>query len=208
MTEFVRRSYNDAAATYLRARRDDQHDLPQLDRLISHLQPGDRVLDVGCGPGLPIAAHLVSSGLEVIGIDISEAQIELARRHVPEATFLVRDMCELAEGEFHVAAVIAFYSLFHTPREGHRRLLEILRTFVPTGGRLLCTFGSTEWEGEEPFCGVPMRWSHYGPEASLELVAEAGFEIDWSETVEHRFHGEIERHVVVAATSTAGVAVM
>lgn len=206
MSDFVRRGYDQVAAAYLEVRRDHRHDLPYLDRLISHLRPGDRVLDVGCGPGLPIAAHLVASGLKVTGIDISPVQIESARRNVPAGEFLVRDMTDLKEREFAVTAVVAFYSLFHTPREGHLRLLKTLGTFLPRGGRLLCTFGATEWEGEEPFLGTPMRWSHYGAEQSRRLVTEAGFEIEFAEIAEHGFGDETERHLVVCATNPAGAA--
>ncbi len=201
MNDFVRRAYDDVAASYLRARRDNRHDLPYLDRLIAQLQPGDRVLDVGCGAGLPIAAYLVSAGLRVTGIDISQAQIDLARQNVPQAKFLLGDMSDLKEGEFDVAAVVAFYSLFHTDREGHLGLLKTIRSFLPNGGRLLGTFGSTEWEGEELFFGVPMRWSHYGADASVGVVAKAGFDIEFAEIVEHRFDNEIERHLMIGATA-------
>ena len=199
MNEFVRRAYDEVADEYLLARRDDQQDLPLVDALVRHLPPGAAVLDVGCGAGLPISAHLASAGFHVIGIDISERQIDLARKNVPDGEFHVRDMSQLTEGEFHVAAVVAFYSIFHIPRQGHSRLLSILRTFLGAGGRLLCTFGSTEWEGEEPFFGTPMRWSHFGPDASAELVAEAGFDVEYAEIVERRLEGEIERHLVVSA---------
>ena len=202
MSDVVRRGYDRIAATYSDARRDNRHDLPYLDRLVAVLHPGDRVLDVGCGAGVPVSAHLASAGLEVTGIDISPVQIEAARRNVPKGDFVVRDMSDLVEGEYAVAAVVAFYSLFHTPREGHLRLLSILRSFLPDGGRLLCTFGSTEWEGEEPFFGKPMRWSHYGAETSERLVTEAGFDVELAEVAEHRFGGETERHLVVCAVAS------
>ena len=46
------------------------------------------VVDLGCGSGL-LARELVDAGHRVLGIDISEAMIELSRRRVPEAEFRV-----------------------------------------------------------------------------------------------------------------------
>lgn len=51
------------------------------DWIIEHfgLKPGDRVLDLGCGPGL-YAMRLAKRGLKVTGIDYSRRSIEYARR--------------------------------------------------------------------------------------------------------------------------------
>jgi SAM-dependent methyltransferase len=46
------------------------------------------VVDLGCGPGV-WARELSNNGFRVLGIDISEAMIEIARRRVPEAEFRV-----------------------------------------------------------------------------------------------------------------------
>ena len=51
-----------------------------------------RVADLGCGSGL-WARALVDAGYNVLGIDISAAMIEIARRRVPQ-------------GEFHVASLL------------------------------------------------------------------------------------------------------
>lgn len=51
------------------------------------LQPGSRVLDVGCGPGRH-AHELARRGVVVHGIDISQAFVDLAVQHAPPgATF-------------------------------------------------------------------------------------------------------------------------
>ena len=46
------------------------------------------VVDLGCGSGIT-ARRLVDAGYDVIGIDVSESLIEIARQRVPEATFRV-----------------------------------------------------------------------------------------------------------------------
>ncbi len=68
------------------------------------LKPGDRVLDVGCGPGRHAHA-LARRGIEVVGVDIAERFIELATAEAPPgATFVRMDARELAwEDEFDAA---------------------------------------------------------------------------------------------------------
>jgi trans-aconitate methyltransferase len=51
------------------------------------------VLDLGCGPGVT-TAQLVER-YEVTAVDISDAQVALARRAAPGARFVVADMTEV-----------------------------------------------------------------------------------------------------------------
>lgn len=51
------------------------------------------VVDLGCGSGL-WARELVDAGYGVLGIDISEAMVEISRRRVPEAEFRVGSLFE------------------------------------------------------------------------------------------------------------------
>jgi SAM-dependent methyltransferase len=54
---------------------------------IGQLQPGERVVDVGSGAGLDslIAAKMVAQGGLVIGIDMTQAMLEMARKYAREA---------------------------------------------------------------------------------------------------------------------------
>ena len=64
------------------------------ERLLQRLAPSSAVLDLGCGPGVPTAAVFASAGHRVVGVDISPRQIELARRNVPQSSFVVSDLTE------------------------------------------------------------------------------------------------------------------
>ena len=75
----------------------------EVDHLVAalELRPGQRVLDVGCGPGRH-AHELARRGIAVHGIDVSERFIALAQVDAPKlATFARLDARELAfRGEF------------------------------------------------------------------------------------------------------------
>ena len=196
--DIVRDGYNRAAQAYT-AQRDHFKNLPYLQRLLDLLPTGAAILDLGCGGGVPIDAFLVEHGFTVMGIDVAEQQIELARRQVPRASYLVQDMAALEPGAFQVDAVVSFYAIFHIPREAHAGLFRTLRSFLPDQGLLLVTMGSDDWEGTwDDFHGVTMAWSHYAPETNRRIIEAAGFEVvlDAIDT-----SGD-ERHQIVMARAT------
>jgi len=55
---------------------------------------GGLVVDLGCGSGL-LARELIDAGYRVVGIDISEAMIELSRKRAPEVEFRVGSLFEV-----------------------------------------------------------------------------------------------------------------
>lgn len=69
-----------------------------LHYLRSFVQPGDRTLDIGCGPGR-FTLELLSLGARVVAADLSPGQLELHKRNVPDETIearLVADVVDLS----------------------------------------------------------------------------------------------------------------
>ena len=92
--DIVRDGYDRIAEQYdeYRSHFSDEAELDEFMRLV---KPGGHVLDVGCGPGNRVTRALVDSGFQVKEIDFSQKMIDLAKHHVPEATFEVGDMTAL-----------------------------------------------------------------------------------------------------------------
>ena len=83
---------------------------------LSALEPGARVLDVGCGSGtlLAMAAEL---GARPVGVDISPPMVEAARRRVPQAEVHVADaqsadLLAIAPGEAFAHVISRFGVMF------------------------------------------------------------------------------------------------
>lgn len=174
----VKQGYNQCAKDYL-DNRDLFKNIKYLNDLISRLSNNKaKILDLGCGCGIPIDKYLLEKDFEVTGVDISEEQINLAKNNLPEGDFFVGDMSEINFPDNSFDAVTSFYAIFHLPREKHLSVLKNIFSILKPGGYLLITMGSSDWEGtEKDFHGVKMFWSHYGREKNLELVKSAGFSI-------------------------------
>ena len=90
----VKAGYNKIAERYLAERDRDAENVQLIHDFIELLAPKSKVLDAGCGAGVPIAKMLADK-FDLIGVDFSKAQIELAKKNVPNAHFFCQDMTEL-----------------------------------------------------------------------------------------------------------------
>ena len=100
-------------------------------------QPGERVLDLGCGTG-HLTARIAEMGATPVGIDNDPGMIEAARRYYPQLTF------EVADGAaFEVSApydAVFSNAALHWIRPPERAAECIQRALRP-GGRLVAEFG-------------------------------------------------------------------
>jgi demethylmenaquinone methyltransferase/2-methoxy-6-polyprenyl-1,4-benzoquinol methylase/phosphoethanolamine N-methyltransferase len=110
---------------------------------LAAIAPGDRVLDVGCGPGTLAIAAKERAGLqgEVCGIDPGAEMIQLAQEKARKAGVDARFQVGLIEAipfpDQHFDVVLSTLMLHHLPDDLKRRgLREIARVLRP-GGRLL-----------------------------------------------------------------------
>jgi SAM-dependent methyltransferase len=119
---------------------------------------GARVLDVACGPG-HVAATAAERGASVVGVDIAEAMLSLARRLHPQLDLRAGDAEALPFSDESFDAVVGNFVLLHLGRP-ERAAAEFVRVLAP-GGRLALTV----WDRPERarFIGV-----------FLEAVAAAG----------------------------------
>lgn len=154
--------------------------------LIGRLPPDARVLDVGCGTGLPTARQLVAAGADVTGIDISPVMLSLARANVPEAAFLLVDATEMDVALGLFDAVVAFFSLLMLPRSEIPAALAALRGVLRPGGWLVLSMVEADLDDVPiSFLGVSVHVTGYFEERLHRVVSEAGFRIVVQETVRY-----------------------
>jgi ubiquinone/menaquinone biosynthesis C-methylase UbiE len=182
--ETVKAGYNQIAERYLAQRTADSEDVRLLDDFIELLSPHAKVLDAGCGAGIPISSSLADL-FDLTGVDFSEAQIELAKQNVPNANFICEDMTQLNFPDGTFDGICSYYAIIHIPREEHQVLLANFHRMLKTGGvALLCLGAEDIIDGiDENYLGTRMYWSHYDTETYLKMLKECGFVIIWSKYV-------------------------
>ncbi|MFP3883541.1 MAG: nucleotidyltransferase domain-containing protein [Actinomycetota bacterium] len=156
-----------------------------LERLEARLSPGSAVLELGCGTGCPVGAHLAPVH-SYLGVDASPQMVGLARQHVPDGQFQVADMTTLDLPDNSFDAVVAFYSIIHVPRDRQPDLFSRVGSWLRPGGYFVgCLSAGDLPEGWEDswLGGGPMYWSGFDADTNRRLLEEAGLEVDSAEVL-------------------------
>ncbi len=154
------------------------------------VQPGERVLEVGCGGGalLPSFAAAVGETGSVVGIDISTDQIaaaDLVCTGIDVAEAEVQDVNQLPYGDANFDAIIAIQVIEYLDQPA-KALLE-LRRVTGAHGRLVIlatNWDTMFWNSRAPklTARVQAAWREHAPHPNLAaelrpLLADAGFQM-------------------------------
>ena len=150
----------------------------QVSYLMNELPGGSELLDLGCGAGTPTTKRLAEH-FTVTGVDISQRQVERARRDIPGATFIRADITSLHLPPCSFDAVTAFFSIIHVPRHEQPDLLRSIATWLRPNGLFFATMTARSKEIDFDACwmGAPMFWSGHDSVTNKKTVREAGLEI-------------------------------
>ncbi|MFI6224034.1 class I SAM-dependent DNA methyltransferase [Nocardia salmonicida] len=185
--EDTRTSYNNIADSYADLTRRLLDETPEERAVLASFadlvrtQGAGPVVDVGCGTGR-ITAHLSQLGVEVFGIDLSPAMIEVARRDHPGLRFDLGCMTSLALADASMAGLLAWYSLIHIPDDEIRSVFTHFQRVLRPGGPLLVGFhvGDESQLLTKGYGGHPMNlYVHRRRHSQMHAWLEgAGFVID------------------------------
>ena len=109
--------------------------------------------------------------------------------NVPKGSFIRGDIMAVDFPSSSFNGVVAFYSVFHLPREEHPELFRRIYDWLQPGGYLLCTLARSSEAAytEDDFFGVTMYWSNYGLEDYKEILARVGFSLLESSAIGHGY---------------------
>ncbi|GIF15538.1 class I SAM-dependent methyltransferase [Actinoplanes teichomyceticus] len=154
------------------------------ERIGALLPAGASVLDLGCGSGVPTAKALTESDHRVVGVDIAEGMLRLAREQVPGAEFVHADFAHLPDDFGKFDAVTAFFSLLMLSKANIERTLDKIAGWLKPGGYL--GLGMVNFDADSipvEFMGVPVTVSGYLEPDLSAVLEDHGFTVVSIETV-------------------------
>ena len=169
----TRETYQSHAEAYDRQRSRTFFEAQWLARFGDALPRGGKVLDLGCGGGQPVSAWLIAEGFRFVGVDCSEAMLDIARRRWPGEDWRLADMRSLDLNEtFH--GIVAWDSFFHLTQQEQRDALPRLAAHLEPGGLLLVTVGPMAGESAGQVAGEPVLQASLSPAEYASLLEVHG----------------------------------
>jgi SAM-dependent methyltransferase len=131
LLDLNKRAWDNIARIY-----DDKSETPIsdiFDVFTGMLPVKGRVLDLGCGTGLPYARILVEKGFDVLGVDLSGEMVKVASENVPEASFVQLSMNEMTyRDEFD--GVMSSFSMLLLPPDLFKETASRIYSALVEGG--------------------------------------------------------------------------
>lgn len=140
------------------------------------LPRGCRVIDLGCGSGIPITSLLVDQGLEVFGVDAAPALVSAFQQNLPDTPIFCADALQFRWSARAFDALLAWGLIFLLKAEDQRRLIDRFVELLAPEGRLLFTAPAQPAVWKDAITG--RESVSLGAEIYRDLLASVGIRLE------------------------------
>lgn len=145
----LKSTYDRIAKDWTKDHANDTWWISGTDTFASYVKPGGSILDVGCASGIK-SEYLAKKGFTVMGIDISDRMIELAKQRMPQGSFFVKDIHEPLDVRMTFDGIFAQAVLLHIAKTRVKKVLGSLVSVLNVGGYIyIAVKKATEGQVEE-----------------------------------------------------------
>ena len=139
-----------------------------------------KLIDLGCGPGQTTKFIADQELTDIVGIDISEEMINVARSINPHLHFETGDILKLEYPDKTFGSAVAFYSIVHFDQEQIRTAFKEVKRILKDDGQFLFSFhvGNEVVHMDEFFeQKVNIDFYFFDTGHIIELVTDTGFTV-------------------------------
>jgi SAM-dependent methyltransferase len=133
------------------------------------------VIDLGCGPGLPITEVLVAEELNVFGVDAAPSFVQAFRRNLPNTPVVCEAVQDSTFFNRTFDGVLAWGLIFLLSAEDQRRLIQRIGDILTPSGRLLFTSPAEPLVWNDAMTGLESR--SLGAEEYRRQLSAAGLSL-------------------------------
>lgn len=199
--ELTRVAYNNTGEKYHQYFKDEMsqkaYDRNLLDKFSNLLPKDSLICDAGCGPSGHIGKYLFDKGHRVIGIDISQKCIEIAKDYNPSMDFRVMNMMNTTFASDSFDGIISFYSIIYTPKQHIDKIFAEFRRILKPNGKLVLVVKKGESEGiidDEWYENNKVHFTHFVEEEIKGYLNNHKFRLDYFDTRKpYDFEYQIDR---------------
>lgn len=180
--------YNAMADKYAK-KLNDYAPRPEQEKFVSLLPKNTTILDAGCGPGRD-CEYFIKQGFQVVGVDLSDKLLDIAKQRVPQASFVKQDLRALDFSPGSFDGIWACASLLHLHRAEVPQVLENFFHMLKPGGALFVMVkeGKGEADVKESLSSNMVRhFTYFMLEELKKLLEKAHFSVEemytWKEEV-------------------------
>ena len=155
-----------------------EYDRKLLDSFAASFNSDSLLCDAGWWPSGHISRYLIDKGLKVIGIDISEKCVELARLNNPDMRFECADISNMPFDGNSFDGLISYYSIINTPKIYVNKIFNEFRRVLKPQGYLLVAVKAGTAEGYvDDLLGIKTKMysALFTQEEITAYFQEAGF---------------------------------
>lgn len=184
----TRISYNLAAQKYHdlfhNELNEKEYDRILLDSFVNRFSKDSVICDAGCGSSDHVGRYIFDKGIQVIGVDISDKCIELARLCNPGMKFECEDISNLLFNEDAFDGIISYYSIINTPKKFVQKIFSEFRRVLKPNGYLLVAVKAGKTEGFiDDLIGIKTEiyFSLFTEKEIKDYFQASGFQIEFME---------------------------
>ena len=134
-----------------------------------------RILDLGCGTGIPFGKYIVDKGHILTGIDFSEGMIEKAKKNVLEGNFKVKSIEDIEKLDYY-DGIVASYSLQLLDPDTFIRVIALCSAALKKNGIMYVSLNEPVLKRNDytVFMGEKMFFKDYSENDLINIFAKQG----------------------------------